>query len=369
MAQIKMSSSDSVGKSARDLIAKITAVQKYLEGQVSEDNVQFLPRKEVSEEEILELFGKLLKDGKEIKSDSKLFKFEDEGFRRTSCFYLPGGGSVDIISSENCQPQELFISNDPKQIVLSDLDGNIIWRISLDEPPEAITNTPDGYLLMSVFQTNEIKGIRQIDRTPKTYLSTNPLKPLGIYCETDGKLLVCLVDKFDPTLSPHNRRLVRRYSSQGTVMNSVENYKGNRIYRCPYRVCGGFSNRVHVIDITSSHGGSVVVTTREGKPIFTFDNGRPDTFCPKALCVDTRGFLYITDSQARSIYTLDINGILTKEFDVSSLAARPTAISSSSDSFVVLGFDRSHVAVYESGLSSPASEDIHREGEMAVSAL
>lgn len=45
MAQIKMSSSDSVGKSAGDLIAKINAVQKYLEGQVSEDNVEFLARK------------------------------------------------------------------------------------------------------------------------------------------------------------------------------------------------------------------------------------------------------------------------------------------------------------------------------------
>lgn len=365
-----MSSSDLVGKNAGDLIAKITAVQKYLEGQVSEDNVEFLPRKEVSEGEILELFGKLLKDGKEVKADSKVFKFEDEGFRRRSCFYLPGGGSVDLISSENCQPQELFISNDPNQIVLSDLEGNLGWRISIVEPPEAITNTPDGYLLMSVFQTNEIKGIRKIDRTPKTYLSTKPFKPLGIYCETDGTLLVCLVDKFDPTPSPNNRRLVRRYSSQGTVMTSIENYKGHRIYRCPFRVCGGFSNRVHVIDITSTHGGSVVVTTREGKPIFTFDNGRPETFCPKALCVDTRGFLYITDSQARSIYTLDRNGILTKEFDVSSLAARPTAISARSDSRLVLGFDRSHVAVYESGLTSPASEeDIQREGEMAVSAL
>lgn len=51
-----MSSSDLVGKNAGDLIAKITAVQKYLEGQVSEDNVEFLPRKEVSEGEILELF-------------------------------------------------------------------------------------------------------------------------------------------------------------------------------------------------------------------------------------------------------------------------------------------------------------------------
>lgn len=365
-----MSSSDLVGKNAGDLIAKITAVQKYLEGQVSEDNVEFLPRKEVSEGEILELFGKLLKDGKEIKADSKVFKFEDEGFRRRSCFYLPGGGSVDLISSENCQPQELFISNDPNQIVLSDLDGNLGWRISIVEPPEAITNTPDGYLLMSVFQTNEIKGIRKIDRTPKTYLSTKPFKPLGIYCETDGTLLVCLVDKFDPAPSPNNRRLVRRYSSQGTVMTSIENYKGNRIYRCPFRVYGGFSNRVHVIDITSTHGGSVVVTTREGKPIFTFDNGRPETFCPKALCVDTRGFLYITDSQARSIYTLDRNGILTKEFDVSSLAARPTAISARSDSLLVLGFDRSHVAVYDSGLTSPASEeDIQREGEIAVSAL
>lgn len=44
------------------------------------DNVEFLLRKEVLEEEILELFGILLKDGKEIKVDLKLFKFEDEGF-------------------------------------------------------------------------------------------------------------------------------------------------------------------------------------------------------------------------------------------------------------------------------------------------
>lgn len=59
-------------------------------------------RKEVLEEEILELFGKLLKDGKEIKLDLKLFKFEDEGFWCMFCFYLLGGGFVDIISSENC---------------------------------------------------------------------------------------------------------------------------------------------------------------------------------------------------------------------------------------------------------------------------
>lgn len=56
-------------------------------------------RKEVLEEEILELFGKLLKDGKEIKLDLKLFKFEDEGFWCMFCFYLLGGGFVDIISS------------------------------------------------------------------------------------------------------------------------------------------------------------------------------------------------------------------------------------------------------------------------------
>lgn len=79
-------------------------------------------------------------------------------------------------------------------------------------------------------------------------------------------------------------------------MSLVENYKGNCIYCCFYRVCGGFLNRVYVIDIILFYGGSVVVIIREGKLIFIFDNGRLDIFCLKVLCVDIRGFMYIMDS-------------------------------------------------------------------------
>ena len=365
----EMATKDLIEQIARDIIAKTTLVQKYLEDQLNENDVDFVPR-DVSGGEVLDLFGKLMKGGKETTVDPKLFTFENESFRRKTSFYMSNKGSVDLLSSENCQPPGIFVSNDPKEIVLVDTAKKPLWRIALSESPEAVSYTPDGYLLMSLFKLSEIKGIREIDESPKTFLSTAPLRPLGIYCEPDGSLLVCLVDNFDFNPNAKSRRLVRRYSSQGTVLNSLEKYLGKAIFHCPYKVAGGFSNRVHVIDITSATGGQLVVRTREAVPIFTFDNGGLESFCPKALCVDCEGFVYVVDSGARSIFTLDKSGNLINRLDASCLAIKPTALATYAENMIAVGFENSQVAFYECGFhTKPPEYNTQRDGDQAVSTL
>lgn len=356
----------SVKKSAQDIIAKTTAMEKYLEEQISEGNTEFVPRA-VEEKDILELFGKLMNDGVERKIDDSVFRCEREDFRRKFHFYLPSEGSVDLICSENCQPNEVFVSNNPKQVVLWDYSGNPLRKISFSESPEGITYAPDGYLLMSIFKQHEIKSIGKTDSSLRTFLTTKPLSPLGLYCESDGSLLVCLVDRFDFTPNQKSRRLVRRYTKQGTVLNSIENCNGRRLYSCPFRVVGGYSNRVHVIDITSSNSAKIVVTTREGRSVFNFDNGGLETFCPTALCVDSEGFMFVTESLTKSIFSIDKNGILVNKFDIFAVA-KPTALSVSCGNNVVVGFENNQVAIFDCSFPAPTYEKTHT-GETAVSAL
>jgi hypothetical protein len=358
----------SVRQSAQDIIAKTTAMQKYLEEKISRENNEFVPRV-ISEKDILELFGKLMKDGVERQIDNTVFRCEREDFRQKFHFYLPSEGAVDLVCSENCQQNQVFVSNNPKQVVLWDFSGKLLWTISLRESPESITHTPEGYLLMSNFKQHEIQSIRKQDSGPKTFLFTKPLSPLGIYCESDGSLLVCLVDKFDFTPTPKSKRLVRRYTNQGTVLNSIENYLGRRLYSCPFRVYGGYSNRVHVIDITSSNNARIVVTSREGQLVFSFNNGGLESFCPSALCVDSEGFMFVTESLTKALFSIDKDGRLINKFDIFAVA-KPTALSVSCGHHIVVGFENNQVAIFycDRNITSPTHE-VTRKGETAVSAL
>jgi hypothetical protein len=323
----------------------------------------------VSEKDILDLFGKLMKDGVERQIEDGVFRCEREDFRQMFRFYLPSEGAVDLVCSENCQQNQVFVSNNPKQVVLMDFSGESLWTVSFSESPESITHTPEGYLLMSNFKQHEIQSIRRQDSGPKTFLFTKPLSPLGIYCESDGSLLMCLVDKFDFTPTPKSRRLVRRYTNQGTVLNTIENYFGRRLYSCPFRVYGGYSNRVHVIDITSSNSARIVVTNREGQLVFSFDNGSLESFCPSALCVDGEGFMFVTESLTKSLFSIDKDGRLINKFDIFAVA-KPTALSVSYGHHIVVGFENNQVAIFNSdrNIPSPAYEET-RKDETEVTAL
>jgi hypothetical protein len=327
---------------ATEIYERTWKAKQFLLKFIKKDGVEFA-RREISDQNVLNLFGSLRLNG--VLVDDVAFEDTNNGFELKIPAVKIGAGSL---AGANCEENEILVSCSSNQITLLNFSGRILWKLSMDFAPQAFSFTPDGYLMMSHFKRCEISFARRSDIVVKSYISSAPLCPLGIYCENDGTILVCLVDCFSFTLTKNSRRLVRRYSAQGTILNDIEFAEDkSRLFCCPYRVVGlpTACNKVHVLDVISKNQAKITAIKGTKDIVYQY-KGESAGFSPTDLCADMYSNVYVVNAHSNSILVLNPQGaVAARLLDFGSRTI--SSIASIRGHFVGIGFDDGKLEVYE----------------------
>lgn len=333
---------DYIDSVATDINERTWKVKQFLLQYTKKDGVE-LARREISDKDIIGLFGRLSLN--DVLVDDLAYEDIHDGFELKIPEVKVGAGSL---AGANCEKDEILVSCNPNQIELFNFSGRILWKLSMEFAPQAFSFTPDGYLMLSHFKRCEISFARKSETVIKTYISSAPLCPLGIYCESNGTIVVCLVDCFSFTLTKTSRRLVRRYSAQGTILSDIE-FAGDksRLFCCPYRVVGlpTACNKVHVLDVIGKSHAKITVIKNTTEVIYQYQ-GDSAGFSPTDLCVDMFSNVYVVDAHSNSVLVLNPQGAIAAR--LSDFGSRTiSSIASIRGHLVGVGFDDGKLNVYE----------------------
>lgn len=216
-----------------------------------------------------------------------------------------------------------------KQVSCVDEGGHTIKSFRLKFKLEDITCNAHGDLLVTVFKD---KCIRKL--SPKGAVSNFinvPFHPKGINVSNDGGILVCMSDSYSTVVAERSRRLVVKYTKEGEEERIYEYNGETKIFTRPCRVVENINGDICVIDKTKMGSGQVVILDRTGllKTIYNgnkvkrnapFRKSSSSRFSPSDIACDTKGRIFITESDNHKIHLLDKDGsyighFLTNESD------------------------------------------------------
>ncbi|KAJ8322366.1 hypothetical protein KUTeg_000837 [Tegillarca granosa] len=267
-----------------------------------------------------DMFGRLV-DSLETKFTQKMYKHEKDQKKQTksddNVSYTSGTTiSTDIISRINPGIVSKCVAavNDNeawcggyKDMVLTDIHGNVQRKIQLNKDVHDIAVTRKGELFVTGWDDTNIKKYLQ-DDSCINIVDTEPYETRGL-CLTSVQdvILVCLCQ---PILYKPNVGKVVRMTTVGQIKQTIQKDKHNQsLYKDPQYVAENINKDVVVVD--GYYSTTIVVVNKKGECRYKYPDSSRSSHriggCYGIAC-DSTGCILVSDCDNRRIHQVDMDG-------------------------------------------------------------
>jgi sugar lactone lactonase YvrE len=181
-----------------------------------------------------------------------------------------------------------------------------------------MTLTSNNDILLSVFNSSDIKLLTKSGEIKPFFSVSSPLLPLGIHVTSDNNIIVGVKEPgnhYTPT--DKSTRALLIFGMDGKQQHTYQ-YDSNkhRLFTEPYRITTNNNKDIVVVDSTSGDTGRVVVVGREGGLRWTYTGHSKinvtTQFKPYDVVTTTAGHIIVCDQRSHALHVLSEQGdILT----------------------------------------------------------
>jgi hypothetical protein len=181
-----------------------------------------------------------------------------------------------------------------------------------------MTLTSNNDILLSVFNSSDIKLLTKSGEIKPFFSASSPLLPRGIHVTSDNYIIVGVIEPGDPyTPTDKSTRALLIFGMDGKQQHTYQ-YDSNkhRLFTVPHRITTNNNKDIVVVDRTSRDTGRVVVVGREGGLRWTYTGHSKinvtTQFNPYDVVTTTAGHIIVCDYSTHSLHVLSEQGdILT----------------------------------------------------------
>ena len=269
----------------------------------------FIPGKETVND-IPNLFGSLLKMKiPQVQSD---IDFEVVNSYTTDLLGIYNIITVDDIST--------WVNDYTKQVIRQiNIDNdNITTTKQISCVILDMTLTSNNDILLSVFNSSDIKLLTKSGEIKPFFSASSPLLPRGIHVTSDNYIIVGVIEPGDPyTPTDKSTRALLIFGMDGKQQHTYQ-YDSNkhRLFTVPHRITTNYNKDIVVVDLTSRDTGRVVVVGWEGGLRWTYTGHSKinvtTQFDPNDVVTTTAGHIIVCDCSTHALHVLSEQGdILT----------------------------------------------------------
>lgn len=217
------------------------------------------------------------------------------------------------------EDRAFLCDNTGKDLKLVKENGRVLRSITANTKNSDIGITSDGLVLITCPELYCIKKFSS-DGTIRKFIFTEDLHPygLGIHFDTDC-IVVALVDSWDYKVTSSSKRFLRKYSSEGEKIQTIEGVHKTitggvkPMIVCPYKVrVNQYTGDIGVVNWTAWHQGNVIVFTSYGTLKFTYPQKTDKAFEPHDITFDSEDQVVVADAVSKLLYFLNPRGELLR---------------------------------------------------------
>jgi hypothetical protein len=176
-----------------------------------------------------------------------------------------------------------IITVDDKSTWVNDYTKQVIRQINIDNDNITTTKqiscvildmtlTSNNDILLSVFNSSDIKLLTKSGEIKPFFSASSPLLPRGIHVTSDNYIIVGVIEPGDPyTPTDKSTRALLIFGMDGKQQHTYQ-YDSNkhRLFTVPHRITTNNNKDIVVVDRTSDDTGRVVVVGWEGGLRWTY---------------------------------------------------------------------------------------------------
>ena len=222
-----------------------------------------------------------------------------------------------------------IITVDDKSTWVNDCNKQVIRQINIDNDNITTTKqiscyiydmtlTSNNDILLSVFNSSDIKLLTKSGKIKPFFSVSSPLLPHGIHVTSDNYIIVGVIEPGN-TYTPTDKstRALLIFGMDGKQQHTYQ-YDSNkhRLFTLPQRITTNNNKDIVVVDRTSDDTGRVVVVGREGGLRWTYTGHSKinvtTQFNPRDVVTTTVGHIIVCDNRSHALHVLSEQGdILT----------------------------------------------------------
>ncbi|XP_062573460.1 uncharacterized protein LOC134235341 [Saccostrea cucullata] len=282
---------------------------------------------ELRKENMGEMFGKLEMEGKKLNQENVYEDVEPA----SACILNQLQNDVEdlgefkvsekgITSICPFKEDRAFLCDElGKDLKLVKETGRVLRSLTANTKKSDIAITSDGVVLITCPDLFCIKTFSS-DGMIRKFILTEDLHPHGISVHFDTDcIVVALVDAWDFNVTSSSKRLLRKYSSEGEIIQTIEGI--NRtitggvkpLFVSPYKVrISQYNGDIGVVNWTSWRQGNVLVFTDYGTLKFTYPPKVNSSFEPQDMTFDSENQIVVADAVSKLLLLLNPDGLLLR---------------------------------------------------------
>lgn len=240
-------------------------------------------------------------------------KQEYEGTEKLCHFKASDKGIASICPFK--EDRAFFHDKTGKDLKLIRESGRVVRSLTANTKKSDITMTSNGLVLISCPDLCCIKTF-SAEGIIRKFILTEDLHPygIGVHFDTDT-IVVGLVDTWDYNVTSSSKRLLRKYSKEGEIIQTIESVSktltgGTKsLIVSPYKVrINQYNGDIGVINWTSWHQGNILIFTNSGAHKFTYPPKTETEFEPHDIAFNSENQTVAADAVSKLLYLLSSEG-------------------------------------------------------------